>query len=79
MQNLHSLKSKRKYVQGSKSRPSVAIWRPKKKNGRSMGNVPKCAHKIKMKKMGVPKQKDGEMPIFSKSIFGAHLLPIPAP
>ena len=31
MQNLHSIKSKRKYVQGSKSRPSVAIWRPKKK------------------------------------------------
>ena len=27
---------------------------PKKKDGRSMGKVPKCAHQIKMKKMGVP-------------------------
>ena len=50
---------------------------PKKKDGRSMGNVPKFAHKIKMKKMGCPKKKGGETPIFLKLIFGAHLSPIP--
>ena len=36
---------------------SVANGRPKtkKKDARSMGYVPKCAHQIKMKKMGDPK------------------------
>ena len=46
-----------------------------KKDGRLMGNVPKCAHQTKMK-MGVPKQKkDGEIPIVLKSISGAHPSP----
>ena len=40
----------------------------------------KYTQQIKTKKMGIPKQKkDGEMPIISKSIFGAHLSPIPNP
>ena len=49
----------------------------KKKDGRTMGVDGQCAHQIKKKKMGVAKKKDGETPIFFKSIFGAHLSPIP--
>ena len=49
----------------------------KKKDGRKMGVYGKCAHQIKKKKMGVPKKKDGETPIFFLKFFGPHLSPIP--
>ena len=42
-----------------------------------MGVDEKFAHQKKKKKMGDPKKKDGETPIFFKLIFGAHLSPIP--
>ena len=42
-----------------------------------MGVDGQFAHQ-KKKKMGVPKKKDGETPIFFKLIFGAHLSPIPS-
>ena len=49
----------------------------RQKNGRMMSVDGQCAHQIKKKEDGRLKKKDGETPIFFKSFFGAHLLPIP--
>ena len=50
---------------------------PKKKRWADDGRRGEIRPSKKKKKMGVPKKKDGETPIFFRLIFGAHLSPIP--